>query len=169
MSRPTPSWTADRVRRLAVLWRAGFSASQIALALGGVSRSAVLGKLYRLGLSDRDRPHKTRPSLAATNKPEARGPRAPTAASRRRLLRHPAEPGTMVAAPPPVEAGCATMLSIGRGDCRWPLGEPGSADFRFCGAPAARGAYCAAHAARAYRPPSRQPPPDHLLKLAGLA
>jgi GcrA cell cycle regulator len=32
------------------------------------------------------------------------------------------------------------------GDCRWPLGNPASAEFRFCGAAAITGrSYCVAH------------------------
>ena len=37
--------------------------------------------------------------------------------------------------------------------CRWPLGDPHDKDFRYCGKPkAARGAYCEAHARKAYLP-----------------
>lgn len=39
--------------------------------------------------------------------------------------------------------------------CRWPIGEPGTADFFFCGAPAdlSKGQpYCPCHARRAWRP-----------------
>ena len=43
-------WTEARVARLKQLWTDGLSASGVARALGGVSRSAVLGKLLRLGL-----------------------------------------------------------------------------------------------------------------------
>ncbi|NBW19422.1 MAG: GcrA cell cycle regulator, partial [Caulobacteraceae bacterium] len=35
--------------------------------------------------------------------------------------------------------------------CRWPFGDPKKPSFHFCGAPIARGAYCAAHHARAYK------------------
>lgn len=72
------------------------------------------------------------------------------------------------AAPPP-EVGTATIRTVRRGQCRWPFGDPQADRFSLCGAVAARGAYCAAHAALAYRAPSAQPPRDHLLKLAGLA
>jgi GcrA cell cycle regulator len=37
--------------------------------------------------------------------------------------------------------------------CRWPLGDPSQADFRFCGGRSGPGgAYCAHHAAVAYQP-----------------
>ena len=46
------AWTEDRIDRLRTLWIAGRSAARIARELDhGITRSAVLGKIYRLGLS----------------------------------------------------------------------------------------------------------------------
>ena len=40
--------------------------------------------------------------------------------------------------------------------CNWPIGDPGDADFRFCGQPASSGKpYCAEHCAKAYISRSR--------------
>ena len=47
------NWSDDRVEQLKSLWTEGLSASQIARALGGVTRNAVIGKVHRLGLSGR--------------------------------------------------------------------------------------------------------------------
>ena len=48
------AWTEERVKKLTLLWKSGNSASKIAIELGeGVSRNAVIGKIHRLGLSDR--------------------------------------------------------------------------------------------------------------------
>ena len=47
------SWTPDRVESLKKMWSKGQSASQIASDLGGVTRNAVIGKIHRLGLSNR--------------------------------------------------------------------------------------------------------------------
>jgi GcrA cell cycle regulator len=47
------SWTDERVEKLKELWGEGMSASQIAKQLGGVTRNAVIGKVHRLGLSNR--------------------------------------------------------------------------------------------------------------------
>lgn len=46
-------WTPDRVKRLSQLWDDGYSALQIAADLKGVSRNAVLGKVWRLRLAKR--------------------------------------------------------------------------------------------------------------------
>lgn len=48
---PSASWTDERVERLRALVADGHSASEIADALGGVSRNGVCGKAHRLGLS----------------------------------------------------------------------------------------------------------------------
>lgn len=47
------SWTEDRIETLTRMWREGYSATQIATELGGVSRNAVVGKAHRLGLEAR--------------------------------------------------------------------------------------------------------------------
>ena len=48
------SWTDERVELLKKMWGEGQSASQIAKELGGVTRNAVIGKVHRLGLSNRN-------------------------------------------------------------------------------------------------------------------
>ncbi len=60
------SWTDERVSRLTKLWQDGLSASQIAADLGGVTRNAVIGKVHRLGMSNRDKPAGTGGKKAAT-------------------------------------------------------------------------------------------------------
>ena len=48
------SWTNERIELLQKLWLEGCSASRIAGELGaGVTRNAVIGKVFRLGLSGR--------------------------------------------------------------------------------------------------------------------
>ena len=52
------SWTDERIETLKTMWEAGQTASQIAEALGGVSRNAVIGKAHRLDLQSRPSPVK---------------------------------------------------------------------------------------------------------------
>ena len=52
------SWTDDRIDTLRTMWEKGMTASQIAEALGDVSRNAVIGKAHRLGLEQRPSPVK---------------------------------------------------------------------------------------------------------------
>ena len=52
------AWTDERIGELKRMWDEGLTASQIAEALGGVSRNAVIGKAHRLDLTPRPSPVK---------------------------------------------------------------------------------------------------------------
>jgi GcrA cell cycle regulator len=74
------SWTDERVDKLKELWAEGMRASQIAKVMGGVTRNAVIGKVHRLGLSNRGPgPEEGRPAepAAAAAKPAAPAVAAP--------------------------------------------------------------------------------------------
>ena len=162
-------WTDERVETLKKLWLDGLSASQIAKQLGGVTRNAVIGKVHRLGLSGRAAPSQpARPAFkaprparpAATTVPAARRAAAPT-------VEEPAAPAiAIVAATPQVapapqlpaaprveERGVATVLTLGAHMCKWPIGDPSSDEFSFCGRRSNEdGPYCLDHARIAYQP-----------------
>ena len=61
------AWTPERVLILKKMWSAGQSASQIATELGEVTRNAVIGKVHRLGLSNRV--HSSTKEIKALEKP----------------------------------------------------------------------------------------------------
>ena len=68
--RQVMSWTDERVETLKRMWADGQSASQIAKELGGVTRNAVIGKVHRLGLSNRsDEAEAPAPAPAAGTAP----------------------------------------------------------------------------------------------------
>jgi len=73
------SWTDERIETLKTMWEAGQTASQIAEALGGVSRNAVIGKAHRLELQARPSPVKANEPepVAAAPAPEPVAPPAP--------------------------------------------------------------------------------------------
>jgi len=139
-------WTDERVELLKKLWLDGLSASQIAKQLGGVTRNAVIGKVHRLGLSGRAAP--SQPARPAFKAPRA--PR-PVAAPAPRRVEAQAQP-----APAPVyypeEPGSATVLTLGAHMCKWPIGDPSTDNFTFCGRRAGDGPYCTEHARVAYQP-----------------
>lgn len=152
--RPSLGWTAERQERCLAMWREGQSASQIAKALGGVSRNAVIGKIHRLGLADRGEaspPRRAKPQVA----PATRTKRPPNPLGSK-SQRRPAEIASPARRPLPtiVEApGAATILTLSPRACRWPIGDPLQPGFTFCGArQGAREPYCDAHAERAYQP-----------------
>jgi GcrA cell cycle regulator len=76
------SWTDERIDTLRTMWEKGMTASQIAEALGGVSRNAVIGKAHRLGLQARPspvKPNDAEPKPAAAAKPAPKPSPAPAA------------------------------------------------------------------------------------------
>ena len=139
-------WTDERVDTLKKLWLDGLSASQIAKQLGGVTRNAVIGKVHRLGLSGRAAPSQpARPVFKAPRPPRPAHVPAP-----RRVEAPQAQ------APAPAfyveEPGSATVLTLGAHMCKWPIGDPATDNFTFCGRRSGEGPYCAEHARMAYQP-----------------
>lgn len=162
----TMSWTDERVEQLKQHWLEGLSASTIASLLGhGLTRNAVIGKVHRLGLAGRAKtpsstPARPRPSVSQATAHRQPAPRAPAAP---RIMR--GATALAVAAPAVVEPEPetfesvvlpmslrVTIVELKEAMCRWPLGDPSSPEFRYCGSPALGGPYCAHHAALAYQP-----------------
>ncbi|MDD3836917.1 MAG: GcrA family cell cycle regulator [Phenylobacterium sp.] len=144
-------WTDERVELLKKLWQDGLSASQIAKQLGGVTRNAVIGKVHRLGLSGRATPSKpARPAFKAPRPaPRAAAPAAPRRIVQPLAAARPApEPVRYVDEAP----GTATVLTLGAHMCKWPIGDPASEDFTFCGRRTSDSPYCLEHQRVAYQP-----------------
>lgn len=193
------TWTDERVDTLKRMWTEGQSASQIAKELGGVTRNAVIGKVHRLGLSNRVPGSGAEPEAEAmpdqelpTEAEALPDPEAPPMAEP--PLREPepvAVAAAAVAAPamvpamrkvivpagqplPPqpalneispealasvreVEkrARRLTLMELTERTCKWPIGDPATEDFWFCGLPAQPGKpYCDAHVGVAFQPMS---------------
>jgi GcrA cell cycle regulator len=153
MSATVGGWTDDRVASLKKLWLEGLSASQIAKQLGGVTRNAVIGKVHRLGLSGRATP-------AAPARTVFKAPRAPRPAMAAVHAPRRPEPITAAAPVPSLpavreEPGSATVLTLGAHMCKWPIGDPSTDGFTFCGRRTGHdgdGPYCNEHARLAYQP-----------------
>ncbi len=185
------SWTDERVELLKKMWAEGQSASQIAKELGGVTRNAVIGKVHRLGLSNRN--------AGAAGKSEAKAKPAasrPEAKPRPELKTEPARPAPEAGAGPDPETRPATparkqiipagqplppqpsaneispealakvnevekkarklsLMELTERTCKWPVGDPATEDFWFCGLPVQPGKpYCEAHVGVAFQPMS---------------
>jgi GcrA cell cycle regulator len=150
---PTPTWTPERIEQLRSCVTTGMTCSQIAAAIG-VSRNAVIGKIHRLGLSS------GRPAGASTRAncpPRTRHPRGPT---QRRLLRLAfarAPLDEILSDVVVVSTHPCSLIDIDAHQCRWPIGDPASTHFLFCGNDSIAGfTYCVGHARMAYRAPARR-------------
>ncbi|WP_294927267.1 GcrA family cell cycle regulator [uncultured Paracoccus sp.] len=191
------SWTDERVETLKRMWSEGQSASQIAKELGGVTRNAVIGKVHRLGLSNRNDDSaaaaKPAPEAAAPAQPEpapAPEPRpAPAAAKPAKPaadeqpkpepvaeaapapLRRPVVPAGQPLPPVPSneispetlatvrevekKSRKLNLMELTERTCKWPIGDPATDKFWFCGLPSAPGKpYCETHVGVAFQPMS---------------
>ena len=206
------SWTDERVETLKKMWAEGQSASQIAKELGGVTRNAVIGKVHRLGLSNRVGPggkddeeeieevppvvaahpepvrpvvepaataEPPRPAAVVAPAPTAPAPTAPvqtatvqTATVTPIPLRKVIIPAGQPLPPQPsaneispevlasvreVEkrARKISLMELTERTCKWPIGDPATVDFWFCGLPSVAGKpYCEAHVGVAFQPMS---------------
>ncbi len=150
----TAGWTEDRVGALKKLWLEGQSASQIAKQLGGgVTRNAVIGKVHRLGLSGRAAPSQPARATFRPARPRPAQPtQAPSAPRRIEAVQPRAIPAPSVPAPMPDLPGTATVMTLGAHMCKWPIGDPSSNEFSFCGRRSSEGVYCVEHARVAYQP-----------------
>lgn len=204
------SWTDERVETLKKMWADGQSASQIAKELGGVTRNAVIGKVHRLGLSNRVGPggkEDEEEIVAEAPAPKAEPPKpepvataAPRAPEPRPAAPEP-RPAPAAAQPQPAPAASAanvmpmpqrkaiipagqplppqpsaneispetlasarevekrarrlTLMELTERTCKWPIGDPATDDFWFCGLPSQPGKpYCEAHVGVAFQPMS---------------
>ncbi len=167
MTDASVSWTDERVELLKKLWNDGLSASQIASELGGVTRNAVIGKVHRLGLSGRSKtaPATPAPRPRKPSPPRPAGPVAEPIEEEEIVMVRPEPIAPAIDASPItfVEARQSevaiptsqrvTIMDLREAMCRWPIGDPTNAEFRFCGGRSITGLpYCPEHAQIAYQP-----------------
>jgi len=190
------SWTDERVETLKRMWSEGQSASQIAKELGGVTRNAVIGKVHRLGLSNRtsgaapapaakpaakEKPAaaaakakpKAKPAKpeaeekAAEEKPAAAAPAQPSTPARKQIIPAgqplPPQPSANEISPEALasvrevekKAKKLSLMELTERTCKWPIGDPATEDFWFCGLSVQQGKpYCEAHVGVAFQPMS---------------
>lgn len=143
-------WSEDRVAVLTKLWAEGWSASQIAGKLGGVTRNGVIGKVHRLELPRRRTTQ--RAAAAPRRRRKAASGRKPHPwRSQPPMPPRPSAPRAARPLPLPEAEPCRiALLDLREGQCRWPIGDPREAGFAFCGHPARR-SFCDSHHAEAHR------------------
>jgi GcrA cell cycle regulator len=156
------SWTNERIELLQKLWLEGNSASRIAGELGaGVTRNAVIGKVFRLGLSGRVKAvaghvpassHQKAPRRAAHSHSSAHASIGNTALALQPLLIEALLPKTVADVVVPI-CEPVTIMDLRESMCRWPMGDPTQSEFRYCGAKKlpGQGPYCSCHAGIAYQ------------------
>jgi GcrA cell cycle regulator len=154
------SWTDERVELLRKLWSEGLSASQIAAQIGGVTRNAVIGKVHRLSLSGRAKPAGSVPRPRKVRSTSPHRPVTRTMIVGNTALKIHAHPAPRrMPVPVPIEdlvvpiSLNVSLLALTDQMCKWPLGDPSSDAFHFCGHRNFNSLpYCEYHARVAYQP-----------------
>lgn len=145
----------------------GLSASQVAAELGpGITRNAVIGKINRLGLAERAKQSNAqRPRVAKPPRPVRPHLNGDASRGDLTLAFAPHVPAAPRLAPEeevliPISER-VELSELRESMCRWPMGDPTTPEFRFCGGKRLRGMrprsgerqpYCAYHARVAYQP-----------------
>ncbi len=128
----TFKWTDENVQKLKKMLANGKSAREIAEELGGISRNSVIGKAHRIGVSAQNEKKKVKPA-------------SPTKEVKKKTESS-AKPTNQV-----IHISQATSRSS-ENNCQWPIGDPGTSEFRFCSEFAKPGRpYCSEHCNIAYR------------------
>ena len=172
------SWTEDRVNMLLRLREEGKTSSQIAEALGDTTRNAVIGKIFRLGLA---KPTKKKPAEdSAKDRRSNRGnsakkgkgttgeadnasqdPSGGDPSSESDFARSVEDASHVVGMDETMtlvkqaerDAKKLSLLELTERTCKWPVGDPSTDDFWFCGLPSKAGKpYCEAHIGLAFQP-----------------
>lgn len=147
-----PEWNDARVERLQYLWQLGWSAALIAKDLGHLTRNAVLGKIHRLGISERPNGFKQHPNCHRRRNPLT--PYEKAQRQKRRITIRQARAPQVIPVIKLVqpESKRLTLFDLTPTSCRWMHGEPSESNF--CGQEVVEGhSWCAYHVRLVYTKP----------------
>jgi GcrA cell cycle regulator len=162
-------WTDEKIELAKKLWREGKSGTEVSMACGWgtAARSAVIGKMHRLGIPSPalfcvHSAAKTRPKRARSSPPRVQTAKQtalkPPTAGWKGIFRttgspqEPFVPSSKELDIPIKER--RSLANLEAKDCKWPIGDPQKKDFHFCNREHVPGLpYCEHHARRAFLPP----------------
>ena len=188
------AWSDERVAVLKKMWLEGNSASEIAKVLGNITRNAVIGKVHRLGLSNRDtnvsksgaitskvtksvkrgrppkkidkevkkrgRPQKLKeprdfPEITDDKNKSATsiGNEAGSNDSNLKVVSDLSEETLKNLLKVEMKAKKISLMELTERTCKWPIGDPATDTFWFCGHESEPGKpYCKTHISIAFQP-----------------
>ena len=187
------AWSEERVAVLKKMWLDGNSASEIAKELGNITRNAVIGKVHRLGLSNRDTNAAKAGSGGSHSVKSVKRGRPPKVLNEtkkrgrpQKIKEHRDLPETSASKRKTIKASGAgkrsnenkvevvsdlseetlktlhkvemkskkiSLMELTERTCKWPIGDPATDAFWFCGHEAEPGKpYCKTHISIAFQP-----------------
>ncbi len=188
------AWSDERIAILKKMWLEGNSASEIAKVLGNITRNAVIGKVHRLGLSNRDanasksgtitskvtkgvkrgrppkkidkevkkrgRPQKLKeprdfPEITDDKNKSATsiGNETRSSDSNLKVVSDLSEETLKNLLKVEMKAKKISLMELTERTCKWPIGDPATETFWFCGHESEPGKpYCKTHISIAFQP-----------------
>ena len=188
------AWSAERVAVLKKMWLEGNSASEIAKVLGNITRNAVIGKVHRLGLSNRDTnvsksgaitskviksvkrgrpPKKIDKEVKKRGRPQklkeprdfseitddknksatSIGNETRSSDSNLKVVSDLSEETLKNLLKVEMKAKKISLMELTERTCKWPIGDPATETFWFCGHESEPGKpYCKTHISIAFQP-----------------
>ena len=180
------AWSEERVAVLKKMWLDGNSASEIAKELGNITRNAVIGKVHRLGLSNRDTNAAKAGSSGSHSVKSVKRGRPPKVLNEikkrgrpQKIKEHRDLPETILASGASkrsndnklevvsdlseetlktlhkveMKSKKISLMELTERTCKWPIGDPATDAFWFCGHEAEPGKpYCKTHISIAFQP-----------------
>lgn len=171
------TWTKERVALLVDLWMSGKSASIVAKEIGNISRNAVIGKVHRLGISNRTSIKKLAQSnklkKVSSDKIKVKLSKIQRTSKKftencqhkEQLIKNRVSNGKINQLPrgynrqivlehdpnATIQFKKLSLLELKENNCRWPSGDPKDNNFHFCGCPTeGNNPYCSYHSKIAY-------------------
>ncbi len=188
------AWSDERVAILKKMWLEGNSASEIAKVLGNITRNAVIGKVHRLGLSNRDTnvsksgaitskvtksvkrgrpPKKIEKEVKKRGRPQklkeprdfpeitddknksttSIGNETRSSESNLKVVSDLSEETLKNLLKVEMKAKKISLMELTERTCKWPIGDPATETFWFCGHESEPGKpYCKTHISIAFQP-----------------
>lgn len=151
-------WSQEDINILVKLWLDGKSASSIADTIGNVSRNAVIGKIHRLGIANRDviiEEGLDKKIIVSKSRKSSKNMKnllfkKDTIALKKDVEKIKIRKDFKLKKSSKNNA-LFSVLELTDKTCKWPIGHPDDAEFHFCGNLTKEGSpYCDHHSRIAY-------------------
>lgn len=154
-------YTETEIDRIAAMLKNGQTSTAIASLMPGRTRNAIVGVVLRnpilRAIGFPPRPNRTARVIVERKRERVAKPPKPRERKvRGGIPKMPILPDKLFKEREivvPIEPRMVSLVDLAPCDCRWPIGDPRSETFGFCGHPKAVGSYCADHAKVAKQKP----------------
>jgi GcrA cell cycle regulator len=134
-SKVESSWTASQKAALVQYWKTTTTCKEIGGLCGDRTKNAVVAQAHRMKLGNK---------IMSVRRGQRLNTPTPAKLTLVATVRPPSGLILALSAEPPVHGPLVGLEHLGPGMCRWPVGDPQTPEFGFCGC-AANDVYCERH------------------------